>query len=283
MSDKILVTTPPREPRPHERNWRDLSDPIARLAYMTPHNADSRVLRVLLAIGEVGGSISRADLHLGSGIMTEEELSLVLDRLTEKNGNHEASVIDAGATVSLTTFGREAYDVWTTPTRALPNLQVKRYRGKVSHFGGPDDKGVSASEDLALYESVPLELIRAGLFLKDQPPGTTGTARRLNPQSPYIAMRWAYGDKQRGAMRYSDKGEPLGKCLDVTTPRKWLLNNRVRVYHPDHPELGVWCYVADWGPNGVTTDRIADVSPWVLKALGLQTDDEIVVEIPSIP
>lgn len=284
MSDTPLVTTPPREPRPGERNWRDLNDIIARLAFMAPFGADCRTLRALLAIGEAGGSIAVELLHLRCGIGTPEELMPLIARLTEKGVNAEGSAVLSAdkSTITLTTSGREAYEVWTVPTRAMPSLQVKHYRGKVSHFGGPTDTGVSAAENLALYEAAPLELIRAGIFLPEQPKDTTGTARRLNPQSPYIAMRWAWSDKQRGAMMRDAKGRELGTCLDVTTPRKWLMNNRVRVYHPDHPEQGVWCYAVDWGPNG-RTNRIADVSPWVLQALGLQTDDEIVVEIPHIP
>jgi N-acetylmuramoyl-L-alanine amidase len=38
-------------------------------------------------------------------------------------------------------------------------------------------------------------------------------------------------------------------------------------------------FPADWGPN-TSTDRVADVSPAVLEALGIQTDDEVEVIYP---
>ena len=70
---------------------------------------------------------------------------------------------------------------------AVPVLEA---RGKVSHFGGPADSGVSPSEGLAFIYNE--DDTAPWLFLPNQPPNTTGLARRLDPNVPYIAMRWDY-------------------------------------------------------------------------------------------
>ncbi len=65
--------------------------------------------------------------------------------------------------------------------------------GKMSTFGGPADDGVGPHEGLALVG--PGDLTSwwfSCLFLAEQPPGTTGLARRLNPEAFYLAMRWDY-------------------------------------------------------------------------------------------
>ena len=64
-------------------------------------------------------------------------------------------------------------------------------KGRCSHFGGPDDLGVSSSEGLAFH----FEINEANqhLFLPLQPAGTTGLARRLNARAVhYVACRWNY-------------------------------------------------------------------------------------------
>ena len=66
--------------------------------------------------------------------------------------------------------------------------------GKVSWFGGPDDEGVAPDEGLAFIykvEDAPY------LFLDEQPEGTTGLARRLDPEVFYVACRWDYDDTPR--------------------------------------------------------------------------------------
>src|SRR6478736_3583346 len=71
----------------------------------------------------------------------------------------------------------------------LGESAMTRLSGKVSWFGGPADTGVSPDEGLAFIydvEDAPY------LFLAEQPPDTTGLARRLNPETYYIACRWDY-------------------------------------------------------------------------------------------
>ena len=124
-------------------------------------------------------------------------------------------------------------------------------RGKVSHFGGPDDLGVDPDEGLAFYYDVS---DAPELFLDQQPPNTTGLARRLDPAQMYIATRWDY---------------------DIT-PKDMLPSMLVTVTNVRTGE-SLLAVPADWGPH-IDTDRCADVSPGVMEALGLQTDDEVIIE-----
>ena len=133
-------------------------------------------------------------------------------------------------------------------------------RGKVSHFGGPDDMGVSPSEGLAFYYEVS---DAPELFLPQQPPGTTGLARRLDPEQFYIATRWDYSQ----------------------TPKTMLPDMLVRVTNVKTGK-SVMAVPADWGPAGPESDhdtgRVADISPGLMECLGLQTDDEVIVEYQPI-
>lgn len=129
-------------------------------------------------------------------------------------------------------------------------------RGKCSWFGGPKDTGVSPSEGLALYDHSDVHKL-SWLFLAQQPPHTTGVARRLNPNVPYIACRWNYEQ----------------------TPRDWLRKNMVQVASAKKPDTFYSAHPVDWGPNE-DTGRIADLSPGLIEYLGLETDDEVIIRIP---
>jgi len=127
--------------------------------------------------------------------------------------------------------------------------------GKMSTFGGPDDTGVAPGEGLALVNSqADFELLRE-YFLAEQPPGTSGWARRLNPEANYIACRWVYSQ----------------------TPRSYLLGTLVQVTNPANGETAL-AKPIDWGPNQ-NTGRVADLSPGLARSLGLDTNDECQVEI----
>jgi hypothetical protein len=125
--------------------------------------------------------------------------------------------------------------------------------GKVSWFGGPFDKGVAPDEDLAFIYSVD---DAPHLFLPRQPPDTTGLARRLNPLTLFLAMRWDYDE----------------------TPREQLLAQPALIIAP-LTGRSVLAWPADWGPHS-DTNRVADVSMAVMFALGIVTDDEVEVEYP---
>ena len=130
--------------------------------------------------------------------------------------------------------------------------------GKCSHFGGPDDTGVSPSEGLAFiykYEEAPY------LFLPKQPPGTTGLARRLDPEVFYVACRWDYDESPKTMLRDS------GQMARVIAKRTGVSQ---------------MAYPADWGPNE-NTGRVADLSPGLMEFLGIATDDEVEVTYPDSP
>jgi N-acetylmuramoyl-L-alanine amidase len=134
-------------------------------------------------------------------------------------------------------------------------LQVG-FAGPCSHFGGPDDEGVGPDEGLAFFDEY--EDARH-LFLDQQPPDTTGLARRLDPDVFYVACRWNY----------------------EVTPKSMLADQRNRAT--------VWAkktgrqylaWPADWGPHH-DTGRAADISPGLMAALGITTDDEVEVTYPA--
>lgn len=126
--------------------------------------------------------------------------------------------------------------------------------GRVSWFGGPTDQGVAPDEPLAFIHSIE---DAPHLFLPFQPEGTTGLARRLNSMAVfYIACRWDY---------------------DIT-PRDMLLAERALVRSLETGEA-LFAFPADWGPHQ-DTGRIADISPCLMEALDLATDDEVEVIFP---
>ena len=96
-----------------------------------------------------------------------------------------------------------------TPSEPSPPTDVRFVAtGPCSWFGGPEDMGVKSDEGLAFITSVSQA---PELFLPEQPSGTTGLARRLDPDVFYIACRWDY----------------------QKTPRDMLLNNKALVISPD--------------------------------------------------
>jgi len=126
-------------------------------------------------------------------------------------------------------------------------------RGKCSWFGGPQDTGVSPSEGLAFIYKVE---DAPQLFLPTQPSGTTGLARRLDPEVFYIACRWDYNQYPKPSLL-----EHMALVRAPKTGKKFLV------------------YPADWGPHS-DTDRVADISPGLMAALSIQTDDEVEVTYP---
>jgi hypothetical protein len=129
------------------------------------------------------------------------------------------------------------------------------FSGPCSWFGGPDDEGVAPDEGLAFIYDVDTAPY---LFLAEQPDGTTGLARRLNPDIHYVACRWDY---------------------DVT-PKEMLADNvRALVWAPATAR-GYLAWPADWGPNS-DTGRAADISPGLMRALGISTDDDVLVVYPA--
>jgi N-acetylmuramoyl-L-alanine amidase len=163
------------------------------------------------------------------------------------NDNFE-DVCDAIADV----LGGIDEDDWPTPP-PLDTDALFRAQGTVSYFGGPDDMGVSASEGLAFISEIDQA---PQLFLPSQPSGTTGLARRLNPWVPYVACRWDYS----------------------VTPKAMMLEGMALV-RSTKTGIAMRAFPADWGPNQ-NTGRVADISPGLMEALGIETDDEVEVIFP---
>jgi hypothetical protein len=131
-------------------------------------------------------------------------------------------------------------------------------RGRMSTFGGPTDEKVSSSEGLAFFYQ-PSECPH--LMLSEQPPGTTGMARRLDTNVFYVACRWPY---------------------DAGVPKDMLRNQMLKaaVRNPHNGKVFA-AFPADWGPHEEeTSGRTADLSPALAEALGLATDDECEVAYP---
>ena len=144
---------------------------------------------------------------------------------------------------------------WPEDLPPRPPAFLFTARGSCSWFGGPSDTGVSASEGLAfIYEYDEAK----HLFLPQQPNGTSGLARRLDPNVFFVACRWDYD----------------------TTPKEMLRNQSLKA-GVRNPQTGkkFAAFPADWGPHS-DTHRVADLSMSLLDALGLETDDPVEVGYP---
>jgi hypothetical protein len=134
-----------------------------------------------------------------------------------------------------------------------------RVEGKMSTFGGPKDTGMPADEGLALFTPADLQDPKYSyLFLPTPPPGTTGLGRRLNCDKYYFACRWNYNE----------------------TPREFLRRALARVENPANGRAAD-ARPVDWGPH-ISTGRVADLSPGLAEALGLQTDDVVRITISAL-
>lgn len=128
-------------------------------------------------------------------------------------------------------------------------------KGTCSWFGGPEDDGVAEDEGLAFIYDVE---DAPHLFLPEQPPGTTGLARRLDADRVfYFACRFDY----------------------EVTPKGLLADQRYKgLVRAKGKEFAA--FPADWGPHSDTA-RIADLSPALMRALGIETDDEVEILYPA--
>src|SRR5436190_4164497 len=144
------------------------------------------------------------------------------------------------------------------PLPEQPEEILFRVEGKMSTFGGPHDLGMAANEDLALFTKADLQNPKyAYLFLPASPSGTSGLGRRLNPDQYYFACRWNYAE----------------------TPREFLRRALARVENPANGRAAD-ARPVDWGPHP-STGRVADLSPGLAAALGLNTDDIVRITISA--
>jgi uncharacterized protein YraI len=137
------------------------------------------------------------------------------------------------------------------PTRTFRGLPF--VLGKVSHFGGPTDRGVTSSET----GTITGERLRS----LHTPMRPNASQLRSRPADfYYVAMRWDYRPHGRTFWRRA-------KIL-VVAP-----SGRAVVVRP-----------VDWGPH-TRTRRIIDLSPQAVRDLGLRTDQQAYVAFadPSAP
>lgn len=222
--------------------------------------ADEIVDKVCDATGLINrGPKKRTDLAFLNGT---EEISALVEvafcdakpdcDLYRKEFNHVCQAIASGIAGDDVAPGPEP-----EPPEPEPPSDVLFYaEGTCSTFGGPDDTGVSASEGLAFiynFGEAPW------LFLQHQPSGTTGLARRLDPNVFYLACRWDYDVTPKTMLRDS------GQMALVTAKKTGI----TRLAHP-----------ADWGPHEEQTGRAADLSPGLIESLGIETDDDVEVVYP---
>lgn len=124
-------------------------------------------------------------------------------------------------------------------------------RGKVSWFGGRNDTGVTATETGAITGEV-LRSLDGGAA------GPSAADRARRPENYYYcAMRFDYS--------------PQG--------RTWWKNARLLVVSPSTGKAVVVRCV-DWGPH-TRTGRVIDLSPQVMRDLGLRTDDVALVSFAA--
>jgi N-acetylmuramoyl-L-alanine amidase len=188
-------------------------------------------------------STSRGDVTIivnGSMVQGHEGCEHVVDLQVKLVGD-----------VTLVVNGEEFHNKLEPEEPVDALLHVK---GKCSWFGGPEDTGVAPDEGLAFiydYADAPY------LFLDQQPPGTTGLARRLDTEHVYyVACRWDYN----------------------VTPKTMLAQDTKALVRANGKEFLAW--PADWGPHE-DTGRVADISHALMHALGIETDDEVEVIYPA--
>jgi hypothetical protein len=219
------------------------------------HDIEYVAAKVSAAIAEAGGLINRGSHHRADLYWLNKTLAPAI--------LIECLFVDAQADVdayeeNFNAICRAIADCApaAAPTRIEAALPVLRVKGKCSWFGGPEDiNGVGPDEGLAFIHEVSQ---KPELFLPEQPPGTTGLARRLDGQNvDYIALRWDYDVYSKDYLRSN----------------VWA---RVRAPSTGKEFLAI---PADWGPHA-DTGRQADLSPGLMERLELMTDEVVEVEFP---
>lgn len=241
----------------HNSQTRNLDVSVHFNAYVpTDGGRGTEVLYVTQDVlaGKVSAAIAAASGLINRGAHKRSDLYF-LNGTTEPSILIEVCFVDAQADVEAYQGNFDAICKAIADVAAPVATAELVAKGKVSWFGGPDDTGVTPDEGLAFLYSVE---DKPELFLTAQPAGTTGLARRLDPDEFYIAMRWDYDV-------YSKKflaGDVWALVRAPATGKQFLASP------------------ADWGPH-IDTDRVADLSPGLMDALGIETDDVVEIRFPA--
>jgi N-acetylmuramoyl-L-alanine amidase len=243
----------------HNSQERDLDVSVHFNAYVpTDGGRGTEVLYLTQSdlAGQVSAAIAEAGGLINRGAHKRSDL-FFLNGTTEPAILIEVCFVDAAADVEAYQKKFDAICLALASSLVDEGVEIEERlwaSGKVSWFGGPEDMGVSASEGLAFIYDVD---DKPHIFLKAQPPGTTGLARRLDPKTSYIAMRWDYDQFAKDRLA----GDEVAMVRAPKTGKQFIA----------HP--------ADWGPH-TDTGRVADISPGLMEALGITTDDEVEVIYP---
>jgi N-acetylmuramoyl-L-alanine amidase len=219
--------------------------------YVTQNEFASQVSLAIASCGFVNrGAKKRTDLFF----LNNTSEPAILIEVCFVDSESDAQVYDKNFhDVCLAIAGALYGDSDVAPSPPTTDAPLVALIGSVSWFGGPDDTGVSEDEGLAFIQQIEQA---EHLFLPFQPEDTSGLARRLNPHVHYIACRWDYDE----------------------TPHSMLLSG-VALVRSVRSGVALTAFPADWGPHE-KTGRVADISPSLMKDLGLETDDEVEVIFP---
>jgi N-acetylmuramoyl-L-alanine amidase len=237
----------------HLNAYEQVSKPMGcEVLYVTQKNLAAKVSAAIADSGLIDrGAKYRDDLYVLNETVAPAILLEVLFLDSEADVEIYKTHFDLICESIANVLGGEESDIAPEP---VPPASLFTAVGKCSYFGGPDDMGVDEDEGLAFI----YEIEQAPhLFLPetDETEGL-GLARRLNPFVHYLACRWDYN----------------------VTPKETLLQHMALVTAVK-TGVALTAFPADWGPHE-DTDRVADLSPGLMKDLGIETDDDVAVIYP---
>ena len=136
----------------------------------------------------------------------------------EKDTGHKA-VLSFGATGAFYTQIKNGapFDVLLAADDGRP-MRLEKEGDAV-----PGSRFTYAVGQLALWSANEIYHAPAGLFFKQQPQGTTGLARRLNPDAYYIACRWNYQELARRGITRAKLRQCRCVVRSIAEPKKFAL------------------------------------------------------------
>ena len=218
---------------------------------IAPHDVGHNVI----VIDDAAVSPLKVELREFPRTLTEQEVALQI----MKAEDDDSLVLRCYGNVIVSGEERIVAIFDPIPAAVPANKSNVTFRGTMSTFGGWNDTGMTKTEDLAWIESEAQAGAYQGFFnpRKD----FEGFGWRLRKDDvPYVACRWDY--------------RVLPKSY-LAQPTTWARITNVKT------GKSIQARPIDWGPNKEETGREADVSAFVAAALGLKTDDEVEVVIPT--
>lgn len=218
---------------------------------IAPHDVGHNVI----VIDDAAVSPLKVELREFPRTLTEQEVALQI----MKAEDDDSLVLRCYGNVIVSGEERTVAIFDPIPAAVPVNKSNVTFRGTMSTFGGWNDTGMTKTENLAWIETEAQASAYQGFFnpRKD----FEGFGWRLRKDDvPYVACRWDY--------------RVLPKSY-LAQPTTWARITNIKT------GKSVQARPIDWGPNKEETGREADVSAFVAAALGLKTDDEVEVVIPT--